>query len=186
MTRFHFVVNSCVVLDLVVIVAGIALPQLPCPLIGMIGVRRVQCPPYRVGLVYHKLFGRYELFHTMHDDIHYALTGLLRTPMDLGGPVYVAEVSSQAVPISKGVFPNLSNSRIFASWMLLEKIGNDNGMIRSSKWCIGCGAYGVWEIGDDKIESIVAAGWLGDMLDKMMCCADILQAFTGSGSLATL
>ena len=112
--------------------------------------------------MHHKLFGWYELFHSMHDDIGYA------------------------VPVSKGVFPNLSNSRIFASWMLLEKLGNDNGMIRSSKWCIGCGAYGVWEIGDDKIESIVAAGWLGDMLDKMMCCADFLQAFTGSGSLATL
>ena len=69
MTRFHFVVNSCDVLDLVVIVAGIASPQLPCPLLGMIGVRTVRCPPYRVGLVHHKLFGWYELFHSMHDDI---------------------------------------------------------------------------------------------------------------------
>ena len=186
MTHFHFVVNSCDVLDLVVIVAGIASPQLPFPLIGMIGVRTVRCPQYRVGLVYHKLFGWYELFHSMHDDISYALTRLLRTPMDLSGSVYVAEVGSQAVPVRKGIFPNLSNSRIFASWMLLEKLGDDNGMIRSSKWCIGCGAYGVWEIGDDKIERIVAAGWLGDMLDKMMCCADFLQAFTGSGNLATL
>ena len=186
MTRFHFMVNSRDVLDLVVIVAGIASPQLPCPLIGMIGVKTVRCSPYRVGLVYHQLSGWYELFHSMHDDISYALTALLRTIMDLGGPVYVVEVGSQAVPVSKGVFPNLSNSRIFASLMLLEKLGNDNGMIRPSKWCIGCGAYGVWEIGDDKIESIVAAGWLGDMLDKMMCCADFLQAFTGSGSLATL
>ena len=101
-----------------VIGEGIALPQLPCPLLGMIGVRTVRCPPYRIAFVYHKLSGWYELFHSMHHDISGALTGLLRTPMDRGGPVYDADVGSQAVPVSKGVFRN-------SSWMLLEKLGND-------------------------------------------------------------